>query len=336
MLGRARGLGPSRRLERRCGGRGRCSWRSCRASAGWRAALLCGLARLARGRPRGHRARPGGRAGAVPLLLPRARPPVVACPRWRRCSGWSALAPLFVAVAGLARPRWRRAGLAAAGFWWLVVAEVLTGRRAPVRHRRRHAPRADWEASFSDAAADALYPLLASPRHRPAVVWVVFARRAAVRRARALARARRARRGGLGGGARGRAPRRGGGSGGVVGRARSGARCRGRRDPGASWPSRGRGGGSRAGPSSNDAYFRRMAAPMSVLRNLEAKLEGLVEGAFSRAFRSQVQPVELARKLAKEMEERRASRSRAPTSRTSSGSTSRPRTGSSSRATRTA
>ena len=42
---------------------------------------------------------------------------------------------------------------------------------------------------------------------------------------------------------------------------------------------------------------------MSVLRNLEAKLEGLVEGAFSRAFRSQVQPVELARKLEKEMED---------------------------------
>ncbi len=42
---------------------------------------------------------------------------------------------------------------------------------------------------------------------------------------------------------------------------------------------------------------------MSVLRNLEAKLEGLVEGAFSRAFKSEVQPVELARKLAKEMED---------------------------------
>jgi hypothetical protein len=42
---------------------------------------------------------------------------------------------------------------------------------------------------------------------------------------------------------------------------------------------------------------------VSVLRNLEAKLEGLVEGAFSRAFKSQVQPVELARKLAKEMED---------------------------------
>src|SRR5437588_1033049 len=42
---------------------------------------------------------------------------------------------------------------------------------------------------------------------------------------------------------------------------------------------------------------------MSVLRNLEAKLEGLFEGAFSRAFKSRVQPVEIARKLAKEMQE---------------------------------
>ena len=42
---------------------------------------------------------------------------------------------------------------------------------------------------------------------------------------------------------------------------------------------------------------------MSVLRNLEAKLGGLVEGAFGRAFRTSVQPVELAHKLAKEMEE---------------------------------
>lgn len=42
---------------------------------------------------------------------------------------------------------------------------------------------------------------------------------------------------------------------------------------------------------------------MSMLRNLEAKLGGLVEGAFSRAFKSRVEPVELARKLTKEMEE---------------------------------
>ena len=42
---------------------------------------------------------------------------------------------------------------------------------------------------------------------------------------------------------------------------------------------------------------------MSILRNLEAKLEGLFEGAFSRTFKSKVQPVEIARKLAKEMQE---------------------------------
>jgi hypothetical protein len=42
---------------------------------------------------------------------------------------------------------------------------------------------------------------------------------------------------------------------------------------------------------------------MSMLRNLEAKLGGLVEGAFGRAFRTSVQPVELAHKLAKEMED---------------------------------
>jgi hypothetical protein len=42
---------------------------------------------------------------------------------------------------------------------------------------------------------------------------------------------------------------------------------------------------------------------VSVLRSLEAKLEGLVGGAFSRAFRSKVEPVELARKLAKEMQD---------------------------------
>jgi hypothetical protein len=42
---------------------------------------------------------------------------------------------------------------------------------------------------------------------------------------------------------------------------------------------------------------------VSVLRNLEARIEGLVSGAFGRAFKSRVQPVELARKLAKEMDE---------------------------------
>jgi Protein of unknown function (DUF3662)/FHA domain len=46
---------------------------------------------------------------------------------------------------------------------------------------------------------------------------------------------------------------------------------------------------------------------MSVLRSLESKIAGLVEGTFSRAFRSEVRPVEIARKLAREMEEHKTS-----------------------------
>jgi Protein of unknown function (DUF3662)/Inner membrane component of T3SS, cytoplasmic domain len=42
---------------------------------------------------------------------------------------------------------------------------------------------------------------------------------------------------------------------------------------------------------------------MSVLRSLESRIAGLVEGAFGRAFRSELRPVEIARKLAREMEE---------------------------------
>ncbi len=45
---------------------------------------------------------------------------------------------------------------------------------------------------------------------------------------------------------------------------------------------------------------------MSVLRTIERKIEGLFEGVFGRAFRTHVQPVELARKLAKEMDEHRS------------------------------
>ena len=45
---------------------------------------------------------------------------------------------------------------------------------------------------------------------------------------------------------------------------------------------------------------------MSVLRSHESKIAGLVEGTFSRAFRSEVRPVEIARRLAREMEEHKS------------------------------
>ena len=44
---------------------------------------------------------------------------------------------------------------------------------------------------------------------------------------------------------------------------------------------------------------------MTVFRRLEDRLEGLVRGVFSRAFSSEVQPIELARRLAREMDSNR-------------------------------
>ncbi len=44
---------------------------------------------------------------------------------------------------------------------------------------------------------------------------------------------------------------------------------------------------------------------MPVLRSIERRIESVFEGLFGRAFRAHVQPVELARKLAKEMDDHR-------------------------------
>ena len=44
---------------------------------------------------------------------------------------------------------------------------------------------------------------------------------------------------------------------------------------------------------------------MPVLRSIESKIENLFEGVFGRAFRTHVQPIELARKLVKEMDDHR-------------------------------
>lgn len=44
---------------------------------------------------------------------------------------------------------------------------------------------------------------------------------------------------------------------------------------------------------------------MSVLRSLESRIAGLVEGTFSRAFRSEVRPIEIARRLSREMDDNR-------------------------------
>ena len=241
----------------------------------------------------------------VPFLLPRAGL-LWSLPAVAPLLGVVALGPAFIGLAALAPTHARRAGLAAAGFLWLALAETLTGEALlfgvpdgtlPARgvgelaHGRcRRCARATARLAGAGASAR-----LGAVRAGPSA-----------RGAGPLPRPRRPCRHGLGGGARGR-PRR--------------ARRHARRHYRAGCSSRGRCGRARGGlrggcdlghfgrPATSlprPAPRRRREYPavlVSVLRNLEAKLGGLVEGAFGRAFKSSVQPVELAHKLAKEMED---------------------------------
>jgi hypothetical protein len=113
-------------------------------------------------------------AAPIPFLLPRAgllwSVPVLA-----PLLGTIALAPVFVGVAALAPTAWRRAGLAAAGFGWLAVGEVLTGENLLFGVPEGVLPRVEWEGSISAAASDALGPLVSSPALVPAAVWAAFA-----------------------------------------------------------------------------------------------------------------------------------------------------------------
>jgi hypothetical protein len=113
-------------------------------------------------------------AAPVPFLLPRAgflwSVPVVA-----PLLGTIALAPAFVGIAALAPTPARRAGLAAAGLWWVVLGEVLTGRTLLFGAPDGALPRDNWDGSISAAASDALQPVITSPALAPALAWMVVA-----------------------------------------------------------------------------------------------------------------------------------------------------------------
>ena len=85
-------------------------------------------------------------AAPVPFLLPRAgvlwSVPVVA-----PLLGTIALAPAFIGIAALATTPARRAGLAAAGLWWLLLGELLTGRALLFGAPDAVLPRANWQGS---------------------------------------------------------------------------------------------------------------------------------------------------------------------------------------------
>jgi eukaryotic-like serine/threonine-protein kinase len=113
-------------------------------------------------------------AAPIPFLLPRAgllwSVPVLA-----PLLGTIALAPAFVGVAALASTPARRAGLAAAGLWWVVAGEVLTGKVLLFGAPDGVLPRDNWDSSISAAASDALQPLLTSPALVPALAWAAGA-----------------------------------------------------------------------------------------------------------------------------------------------------------------
>ncbi|MGI8585219.1 MAG: protein kinase domain-containing protein [Thermoleophilaceae bacterium] len=110
----------------------------------------------------------------VPLLLPRAGL-LWSVPALAPLLGALGLAPMFVAVAGLAATAWRRAALAALGLAWLAAAEVLTGRALLFGAVEETARAAAWEDSALTAARDAIYPTLVSPLAAVAGVWAALA-----------------------------------------------------------------------------------------------------------------------------------------------------------------
>ena len=110
----------------------------------------------------------------IPFLLPRAGL-LWSAPALAPLLGVVALAPAFVAIAALSTSAWRRAGLAAAGLLWLVLAEALTGESLLFGVPDGTLARGSWESSLGAAASDALAPIVTSPALAPVVVWAAFA-----------------------------------------------------------------------------------------------------------------------------------------------------------------
>jgi eukaryotic-like serine/threonine-protein kinase len=120
-----------------------------------------------------------GRPGVALLALAAAAPllalPSRTGPGWLACLlapalGAVGLAGAFPAIAGQAS-RWReRAALAAIGYWWLTLAEPLTGRRLWLGQSSGASLPTTWEGSLS-GAAHVLAPLLGLGVLLGAALW---------------------------------------------------------------------------------------------------------------------------------------------------------------------
>jgi hypothetical protein len=78
-------------------------------------------------------------------------------------------------VAGFASTAWRRAGLAAAGFLWLAVAEIAGGRTLLFGPAQGSTTRHEWERSIGAAADHVMLPLVKTPALLPALAWAGLA-----------------------------------------------------------------------------------------------------------------------------------------------------------------
>jgi eukaryotic-like serine/threonine-protein kinase len=111
---------------------------------------------------------------AVPVLLPRAGL-LWSVPALAPLLGAAGLAPLYLVVAGFASTAWRRAGVAAAGLLWLVLAEIATGRTLLFGRPDGSTTHHEWERSIGAAADHVLMPLVKTPALLPALAWIGLA-----------------------------------------------------------------------------------------------------------------------------------------------------------------
>jgi hypothetical protein len=111
----------------------------------------------------------------VPLLLP-ARPWLWSAPALAPLLGLLGAAACAPALAGaLARRALPRAALGALCYWWLALAEALSGRRLLLGLAPQVGPRGAWQDSLGGAVSHALAPLCSDGRLLTAGLWALAA-----------------------------------------------------------------------------------------------------------------------------------------------------------------
>ncbi len=149
---------------------------ACAPRAGWVALALAAVAWAAI----------SGQSGTALVLLAAfvPAPLLLGSEPWLWCApalapalGLAGLAAAFPALAArlAGASAWRRAALAALGYWWLALAEALSARRLLLGPLATVKPRADWETSAGATVSHVLAPLCTAQRLAPALLWAFAA-----------------------------------------------------------------------------------------------------------------------------------------------------------------